>query len=342
MDVLSSKNAFQKAVSDIGNLLLTTFFSSFYDAIWRSGNLGLVYHFLVSFRARSRVIRREFRKFKPDMVICTHSLATSVTLTLLQELDLGDVPIFVVTTDFGIHPYWPRVGVESYFVANSSSRLALKKRGVRAPIFVHGIPVRPGIKSGQAPRRGALTYYSSSQLLKVLVLAGGNKSAPYATLWPRIYTLLSLVEQHPGLPIELNVVLGNARFTRLFFENLGARPRNVHIRGYVSDMPTLLKETDVVICKPGGLIIAESLAAGLPVLLMIKGGGQEAENAKFIHSSGAGLLSEKPKRIFDALARMANDPRLRQKFQRKAEKLGHPEAADKIAVEIFRRMARRR
>ncbi len=338
MDVLSSKNALQKAVSDVGNLLLASFFSSFYDAIWRSGNLRVIYNFLVWFRSRSLVIRRELLKFKPDVVICTHSLATSVTLALREELNMGDVPIFVVTTDFGIHPYWPKEGVSAYFVANSQSKVVLKTRGVRAPVFVYGIPVRKNTKGRRTTKRGKFSFYSKPDALKVLVLAGGNKSAPYAVLWPRIYLLLSYLEAHPGLPVELNVVLGNAHLARLFFENLVARPQNVNIHSYIGDMPRLLKESDVVICKPGGLIIAESLAAGLPVLLMLKGGGQEAENARFIHSSGAGILSEEPNRIFENLVRLAQDPRLLKRYQRKAQQLGRPQAADKIAVEINRHL----
>jgi processive 1,2-diacylglycerol beta-glucosyltransferase len=285
-------------------------------------------------------LQKEVRNFRPDMVICTHSLAASVTLMFKEKFAFNELPIFVVTTDYGIHPYWPLRGIQSYFVANNPSKKTLLGRGVRAPIFVFGIPVRSGIQGRQRSRPRQLVFYTQRDALKVLILAGGSKSAHYATLWPRIYTLLSLAGENPELPLEMNVVLGNATLARLFFENMSERPKNIHIRGYINNMPALLQETDVVICKPGGLIIAETLAAGLPVLLMNKGGGQEAENAKFIHASGAGLLSRSPERIFEALVRLAEKPAERTRFIRAAQKLGKPLAADKIVAEIVRQTNR--
>jgi UDP-N-acetylglucosamine:LPS N-acetylglucosamine transferase len=41
-----------------------------------------------------------------------------------------------------------------------------------------------------------------------------------------------------------------------------------HVYGYVNDMPSLMLAADLIVCKAGGLIVSEALAAGLPLLLV--------------------------------------------------------------------------
>ena len=47
--------------------------------------------------------------------------------------------------------------------------------------------------------------------------------------------------------------------------------------------------SDLVITKPGGLTTTESLASGLPLIIIDPLPGQEEENADFIEKSGAGI-----------------------------------------------------
>ncbi len=97
---------------------------------------------------------------------------------------------------------------------------------------------------------------------------------------------------------------------------------------YVSDMPTLLHAADCVISKAGGLIVTESLACGLPLLLMQVIPGQETGNAALVTREGAGALVTDPLLLLETLADwLAGDGRLYRECVANARRLGRPQAA---------------
>jgi processive 1,2-diacylglycerol beta-glucosyltransferase len=51
--------------------------------------------------------------------------------------------------------------------------------------------------------------------------------------------------------------------------------------------------SDLVVTKPGGLTTTESLASGLPMILINPIPGQEEENAEFLENSGVAVWLKK-------------------------------------------------
>ena len=51
-------------------------------------------------------------------------------------------------------------------------------------------------------------------------------------------------------------------------------------------MNDILASIDVLITKPGGLTTTESLASGLPIVVINPIPGQEEENAEFLEKKG--------------------------------------------------------
>lgn len=331
LDVLSRKSVVQRSLSDSTTFLLTSVFAPLYDFIWRSGSLKPIYDFFVWFRMRSSDLKKDVAGFDPDGVICTHSLATSLALSFRKRQSIRPVPIFAVSTDYGVHPYWPKRGLDGFFVANEASKRTLVSRGVKlSRVFAYGIPIRSGLGQSKAKPK-TLKYFQFKDALKIVVLAGGRKAGPYVAMWPKIYRVLALLQKDNTVKVELNIVLGEAKFAKLFFDEMGTRLPNVHVRGYVQNMPDLLKEADMVVCKPGGLIVAETLAAGLPLLLINKGGGQEAQNANFIMASKAGLLIKKPEGIVDFLHDASVHPARLASLRRYAAKVSKPNSARDVS-----------
>ncbi len=65
---------------------------------------------------------------------------------------------------------------------------------------------------------------------------------------------------------------------------------------------------DAIICKAGGLIVTESLACGLPLLLVDILPGQEAGNAEMILQGGAGDIATTTMEVLETLSHwMIND-----------------------------------
>ena len=67
----------------------------------------------------------------------------------------------------------------------------------------------------------------------------------------------------------------------------------VKVLGYTNQVPELMSISDLVITKPGGLTVTESLASGLPIIAINPIPGQEVENAEFLEKSEVALWLKK-------------------------------------------------
>jgi 1,2-diacylglycerol 3-beta-galactosyltransferase len=97
-------------------------------------------------------------------------------------------------------------------------------------------------------------------------------------------------------------------------------------------MPTLMHAADCIICKAGGLIIAEALACGLPIVLVDVLPGQEAGNARYVTQGGAGELALDPIAALEIMSHwLVGDRALLAERAQNARRLGHPRAAFEVA-----------
>ena len=129
---------------------------------------------------------------------------------------------------------------------------------------------------------------------------------------------------HSALPLQLAVVAGGD--DELWAELQRVEWRlPVHLYNWEADMPTLMHAADCVMSKAGGLIIAETLACGLPLLLMDVLPAQEKGNVEIVVQSGAGELALTPDDTLAVLSRwLADDGALLAERGRNARAVGRP------------------
>ena len=105
---------------------------------------------------------------------------------------------------------------------------------------------------------------------------------------------------------------------------------------FIDFMPTLMHASDAILCKAGGLIVSESLACGLPMLLMNVLPGQEAGNAEYVLQNQAGEMVKDPISLLETCAHwLMNDAELLRSTAANACQIGHPCAAYKAAEQIW-------
>ena len=63
----------------------------------------------------------------------------------------------------------------------------------------------------------------------------------------------------------------------------------VQVFGYTNEVPELMSISSLVVTKPGGLTTTESLASGLPMLIINPIPGQEVQNALFLEEQGVAI-----------------------------------------------------
>jgi len=106
----------------------------------------------------------------------------------------------------------------------------------------------------------------------------------------------------------------------------------VHLYNFVTNMPVLLHAADCVICKAGGMIVSESLACGLPLLLVDVLPGQETGNAAYVVEGGAGEEVDSPVAALETLYHwLEQGGKLLAERANRAHSLGRPWSAYEAA-----------
>ena len=67
----------------------------------------------------------------------------------------------------------------------------------------------------------------------------------------------------------------------------------VKVFDYITKVPEIMSISTLVVTKPGGLTTSESLASGLPLLVINPIPGQEEENAEFLEKNNVGVWIRK-------------------------------------------------
>jgi 1,2-diacylglycerol 3-beta-galactosyltransferase len=272
------------------------------------------------------VLRDVMDRVKPDAIVTTYPLYQS-PLGALSVIRRQHVPLITVVTDLAtVHHIWFNEAADECLVATPTVRdLALASGFEADRVHITGIPVHPSvIRESRAPTaiRNALGWPDRTDIKTVLAV--GSK---------RVGNLQGVVRalNHSGLPLHLVVVAGGD--DELYHE-LQSEEWHVpaHVYNFVDNMPELMHASDCVICKAGGLIVTESLACGLPLLLVDVLPGQETGNADYVIQGGAGELSPTPLDGLETLCHwlLGGGVGLAQRAEN-ARRLGKPRAAYDVA-----------
>ncbi len=267
-------------------------------------------------RLTSRLAAR-VRAFAPDVIVATQMNPAALLSSVRQRTGVR-IPTIGVPTDFGLHDFWIQPGIDRYCLAHESIA------GGVAPARVSftGIPLMPAFREppDSAAARAQLGLDASAP---VVLVEGGGLGLGVESV---AETLLAQVS---GL--QLIVVLGGNAHGREALAPLQARfAERLRIFGWTEDMPQLLRASDLVVGKPGGLTVAEALACGRPLFAVHALGGQESFNVRFVESHGAGRLVAEHG-IADAVRSILANADALAALQARAWSLGRRDGADRVA-----------
>jgi 1,2-diacylglycerol 3-beta-galactosyltransferase len=275
-----------------------------------------------------RIIRDLFQRFKPDVVVSTNNMFPAPVSAVLAVMDL-DIPALTVVTDLvDVHLAWLHDGADMILLPTNAARIqALNNKVPKEKLMVTGIPVNPRLVEetrSLAEMRAAMGW--DPDLTTILVV--GSK---------RVNNLQSVLHilNHSGLPMQMVIVAGGDDALHQTLLDTQWH-RSVYLYNFVENMPDFLKAADCVISKAGGLIVTESLACGLPMLLIDVTPGQEEGNAEYVVKNGAGELGRSPVEALEVLCHwLEQDKRLLSQYHEKALRLGRPRSAFTAAELIW-------
>jgi 1,2-diacylglycerol 3-beta-galactosyltransferase len=264
------------------------------------------------------------RRVNPDAIVTTYPIYQA-PLAAVFALDHCAIPLLNVVTDYApVHRIYFHSAADRCLVSMPAARDEAIASGLSPEkVVVTGIPVHPKLgeeNRGPAAVRAELGW--PPELRSVLVVGG-----------KRVKNLTGILRavNHSGLPLQLTVVAGG---DDALFREFQAVEWHVPARvlNFVENMPVLMHASDFIACKAGGLIVTESLACGLPILLTDYIEGQETGNVRYVVEGGAGELVRNPLDGLETISHwLADGGDMLARRSRNARSLGYPRAACDVA-----------
>ncbi len=278
-------------------------------------------------------IRDILNEYQPDSIITTYPLYQSAVNAFLT-VSGHNIPFFTIVTDLAtVHRIWFSKNVDGCIVPNETVRSLAISNGVSPKkIFVKGIPVHPKIIEETRSKQQIRKELGWDPDLPTFLAVGSKR---VEGLSKAIHVL-----NHFGAPLQLAVVAGK---DKELYEQLQAYAWHipVHLYDYTLEMPMLMHASDAIICKAGGLIVTESLASHLPMMLIDVIPGQEEGNADYVVSNDAGDLVGNTEETLEVIAHwLMNDSALLKERAKNAAALSKPFAAKEIATLVYQTILR--
>jgi UDP-N-acetylglucosamine:LPS N-acetylglucosamine transferase len=270
------------------------------------------------------ILRDILRKKQPDVIVCTYLFYQGI-LSAVFAVEDRHIPLLTVVTDLEtLQPLWFHPVADVCLVPTQTAYDLAIEAGLPAEkVKIVGIPVRPELVTGNQNQDSIRRKLGWREDL-FTVLAIGSKRVS------RFYDALSILD-HSGFPLQLVIAAGGDRD---LYQRCQQTEWHVetHVYNFVSEMGTFLRGADCVLGKAGGLTVSESLACGLPLILVDVIPGQETGNANYVVRGDAGVLANNPTEVLEAMCHWMENDRDRYDQQAlNALRLGRPRAAFDIA-----------
>ena len=274
------------------------------------------------------VMRDVVRANKPDAILSTYPLYQA-PLRAVDIISRKSIPLLVTITDLAtVHRLWFSNSIDQLMVPTSIVRDMAIGYGI-APeqIKISGIPVNPEVvREKRSPQEIRKSFGLQPDI--TTVLAVGSRRVDHLT------STLNVLN-HFGRPLQLIMVAGR---DVALYRQLKGMDWHVPYKLYEfsNQVTTLMKASDFIVCKAGGLIVTEGLACGKPLLLVDAIPGQETGNADYVVQNGAGELVRDPIEVLETLSHwLMNDGALLRRRAKAASELGRPNAAYEVAAALW-------
>jgi UDP-N-acetylglucosamine:LPS N-acetylglucosamine transferase len=223
-------------------------------------------------------------------VVSTYPLASQALGRLRLDGRL-DAPTVAVLTDPSVHPLCVAPGIDLHLAPNAEAAEVVR-RLYGLPAAVNGPIVHPAFRPARDTGEMVAARRQHGLPLDVplaLVVAGSWGVGDIAA------TVRDLNAATEAIPV---VVCGRNTALR---DRLAATGRVIAF-GWVEDMPSLLRASDIVVHNAGGLSSLEALASGIPLISYRCLPGHGAANAAALERLGLSAWPHTPAELPAALA----------------------------------------
>lgn len=275
-------------------------------------------------------IQQKIERDAPRLIVSTYPVYSSVLEALRTRMPVPPL-VTVITDSVSVHPIWVQSPSERYCVADDDTQRVVERLGVAKELIrVTGFPVNlafaePLPVEAAERKQQRILYLPSTpgrhvaatlEVLRPLLLSGVKMTLPVGKHGSRLYHVI-----------------------RRFTDTLP--PGTLEVVGWTRRIPEFLRTHDVVICKAGGAILHEVLAAQIPAVIDYVVPGQEEGNAEILTSRACGIRTSTPAETAAAVTSvLINDGAAGRRMRANMAPLSVPDAAIKTAQAALKVAAR--
>lgn len=287
-------------------------------------------------RMMSLKLNKLFEDYKPDVIISTHPFSSQMCSILKKKGNIN-CPLATILTDYAPHSQWivNSAYVDYFFVAHDGMKSALLENNVAEnKIFVTGIPLSNRFLAHYDKDKTLADFGLSKGKTTILFFAGGEYGFGHDYTFNILKTIIEKFDN-----LQVVAIAGKNEKMKERFEDLVTETnsfQNVKVLEYTNKVPELMSISDLVISKPGGLTTTESLASGLPIIVINPIPGQEEENAEFLEEHGVGIWIHKKDDIFERLNSILSSHETIKKMKINARLLAKKNSTADICNIIFK------
>lgn len=285
---------------------------------WKSQSGPLAQISTTSNKLLSIKLNKLLKDFQPNLIISTHPFASTMC-AYLKKIGKLDTKIATIMTDYAPHDQWLVFNkyVDYYFVSHEGMKKQLHNKGIpNKKIYATGIPLSNKflLKYDKAK---TLQNFGLSPNRKTVLFFGGGEFGLGKTQTFNIFK--SFVECHQN--IQIVAIAGKNEKMKKSFEHLINeldKQEYIKVLEYTDKIPELMSISDLVVTKPGGLTTTESLASGLPIVVINPIPGQEEENAAYLEENKVAIWIRKNDNVEEILNNLFSNPDKMQEMKIRA------------------------
>ena len=298
----------------------------FYGGIYKvTDRQNIAYKAAMKINAsKSEKLLKEIEKHNPDVIIMCHAFITAMVSRLKRHGKLLDVKAISLITDYDAHRTYIAHNIDAYVLAEPQMAPKLiNEFGVdESIIYPLGIPTfekfsEPGVKEEICRREGLDPGKTT-----VLLMAGSFG----------VTGVLKFYKKLAEIDGSLQFIVITGKNEKLYEklketieeENAADRTKLLY---FVDNVEDYMHVSDLIVTKPGGLTISESLACHLPMAIYNAYPGQEQYNVNFLLKQKTAISVDK-KTGAEEIIKLLQSPERLSEMRENCIRLARPNAAE--------------
>ena len=257
-----------------------------------------------------------------DRVICTHVFAALMLSAVIRKYKHPLVTGFVAT-DYTCYPGVKDCCLDYYFIPNDALSKEFEEAVPANKIVPAGIPIRQMFFQKKEKEDAKRQWGISKDHKHLLIMCGSMGCGP-------IKKISGTLAEKLKPDWDATIVCGNNHKLQEELEDNFRGISNIHIRGFVKDMSSLLDSADLYLTKPGGLSVTEAALKGVPMVFVDAVAGCEEYNRAFFMKIGGAKSADNLEELAENCLFLLESDDSRKKMELHLGVMAHYNAAEII------------